>query len=236
VVARDDAHAVTPTARGPTSREVSQEGVTARGGVKSGRRAPDSLCMLGTTTLPDCRPLLAGPDDLTLVFQPIVDLAGATIVGYQALARFPGTSGPDVWITAAAECGLGAELQALTVHKALAAVPRLPDNTFLAVTVSPHLLGTAVVQEAFASRADLRRVVVDLGDSPVDAGSSGLPQRARGIDTAGELAAALRRGVALGQGWALGRPTPDFAPLAPEVVTLLRTQAARVWLTEAAGL
>ena len=33
--------------------------------------------MLGTRTarLPDCRPLLADPDDLTLVFQPIVDLA-----------------------------------------------------------------------------------------------------------------------------------------------------------------
>jgi hypothetical protein len=33
--------------------------------------------MLGTRTarLPDCRPLLADPYDLTLVFQPIVDLA-----------------------------------------------------------------------------------------------------------------------------------------------------------------
>ena len=35
--------------------------------------------MLATrTALPDCRPLLADPDDLQLVFQPIVDLAGAT--------------------------------------------------------------------------------------------------------------------------------------------------------------
>ena len=48
--------------------------------------------MLGTRSaaLPDCRPLLADPDDLTLVFQPIVDLAGATVAGYEALARFPG--------------------------------------------------------------------------------------------------------------------------------------------------
>ena len=56
--------------------------------------------MLGapTVSLPDCRPLLSDPDDLTLVFQPIVDLAAATIAGYEALARFPGTAGPEIWV------------------------------------------------------------------------------------------------------------------------------------------
>ena len=83
--------------------------------------------MLGTRMagLPDCRPLLADPDDLTLVFQPIVDLAGATVAGYEALARFPGAAGPDVWFAAAAEAGVAAELEALAIHKALAAVPAL---------------------------------------------------------------------------------------------------------------
>jgi EAL domain-containing protein (putative c-di-GMP-specific phosphodiesterase class I) len=86
--------------------------------------------MLGTRTtrLPDCRPLLADPDDLTLVFQPIVDLAAATVAGYEALARFPGSAGPDVWFAAAAEAGLAAELEALAIHKALAAVPSLPPT------------------------------------------------------------------------------------------------------------
>jgi EAL domain-containing protein (putative c-di-GMP-specific phosphodiesterase class I) len=120
--------------------------------------------MLGmrTVRLPDCRPLLADADDLTLVFQPIVDLAAATIVGYEALARFPGTAGPDVWFAAAAEAGIAAELEALAIHKALAAVDDLPANTFLTVNVSPHLLGTVVVQEALAGRDDLHRVVVEL--------------------------------------------------------------------------
>jgi EAL domain-containing protein (putative c-di-GMP-specific phosphodiesterase class I) len=99
--------------------------------------------MLGARTvgLPDCRPLLSDPDDLTLVFQPIVDLAAATVAGYEALARFPGTAGPDAWFAAAAEAGVAAELEALAIHKALAAVPGLPPNTFLTVNVSPHLLG-----------------------------------------------------------------------------------------------
>jgi EAL domain-containing protein (putative c-di-GMP-specific phosphodiesterase class I) len=120
--------------------------------------------MLGTRTgrLPDCRPLLADPDDLTLAFQPIVDLAAATVAGYEALARFPGAAGPDIWFAAAAEAGIAAELEALAIHKALAVVPSLPPDTFLTVNVSPHLLGTAPVQEAFATRPALHRVVVEL--------------------------------------------------------------------------
>ena len=120
--------------------------------------------MLGTRTarLPDCRPLLADSDDLTMVFQPIVDLAGATIAGYEALARFPGAAGPDVWFAAAAEAGVAEELEALAIHKALAAVDLLPPDTFLTVNVSPHLLGSATVQEALASRPALHRVVVEL--------------------------------------------------------------------------
>jgi EAL domain-containing protein (putative c-di-GMP-specific phosphodiesterase class I) len=120
--------------------------------------------MLRTRTrgLPDCRPLLADPDDLTLVFQPIVDLVGATIAGYEALARFPGSAGPDVWFAAAAEAGIAAELEALAIHKALAAVDGLPPDTFLTVNVSPHLLGSAAVQDALATRPALHRVVVEL--------------------------------------------------------------------------
>src|SRR3954454_11120095 len=259
--------------------------------------------MLGTRllALPDCRPLLATPDDLTLAFQPIVDLAAATVAGYEVLARFPGTAGPDVWFAAAAEAGIAAEIEALAIHKALAAVPALPDNTFLTINVSPHLLGTDPVQDALTTRRDLRRVVVELTEhTPVDdlgalkrqtdelrergalialddagSGYSGLHQMAtlrpqvvkldralvtdidtdpvrsalaemvgefagridawllaEGLETAGELAAFIRLGVPLGQGWVLGRPAPEFAPLAPEVVRLIKAQTARARLTE----
>ncbi len=254
-----------------------------------------------TVGLPDCRPLLSDPDDLTLVFQPIVDLAAATVAGYEALARFPGTAGPDIWFAAAAEAGVAAELEALAIHKALAVVPSLPANTFLTVNVSPHLLGSAPVQAAFATRPALQRVVVELTEhTPVsdlaalrrqtdelrargalialdDAGSgySGLQQLAvlrpqvvkldralvsdadtdpvrvalaemlgefagridawllaEGIETAAELAAFTQLGVPLAQGWLLGRPSPGFAPLAPETVRLVQAQVARARLTD----
>jgi EAL domain-containing protein (putative c-di-GMP-specific phosphodiesterase class I) len=254
-----------------------------------------------TRGLPDCRPLLADPDDLTLVFQPIVDLARARVAGYEALARFPGTAGPDVWFAAAADAGIAAELEALAIRKALAAVPDLPPDTFLTVNVGPHLLGARPVQEALATRPELHRVVVELTEhAPVrdlgalrvqvaalrargalvaldDTGSgwSGLQQLAalrpqlvkldrslvadadtdpvrmalaemvgefagridawllaEGIETRGELAAFCRLGVPLAQGWLLGRPAPGFAPLAPEVVTLVRGHAARARLRD----
>jgi EAL domain-containing protein (putative c-di-GMP-specific phosphodiesterase class I) len=271
--------------------------------LQPGGAGADAYPMLATRTLglPDCRPVLADPDDLTLVFQPIVDLAAATIAGYEALARFPGTAGPEVWFAAAAEAGVAAELEALAIGKALDAVAALPDNTFLTVNVSPHLLGTEPVQEAFARRPDLHRVVVELTEhAPMDDlsgltaqtaalrargalialddtgnGYAGLRQMAalrpqlvkldrtlvsdadvdpvrmalaemvgefagridawllaEGMETTTELAAFMRLGVPLGQGWVLGRPTPGFSPLDPRVADLVRGQAARVRLTD----
>jgi hypothetical protein len=55
---------------------------------------------------------------------------------------------------------------------------------------------------------------------------------AEGMETTAELAAFIRLGVPLGQGWVLGRPSPDFAPLTPEVVRLVKSQVARVRLTD----
>ncbi|MGY1771847.1 EAL domain-containing protein [Blastococcus sp. SYSU D00813] len=259
-----------------------------------------------STALPDCRPLLADPDDLTLVFQPIVDLAAARVAGYEALSRFPGTASPEVWFAAAHDAGVGAELEALALHKALAARADLPPDTFLTVNVSPHLLDSPVVRAALHSVPDLRRVVVELTEHAVvddvpalrrqvevlrargalialdDAGSgySGLqvlttvrpqlvkldrslvsdvdgdPARlalaemvgdfagridawllAEGIETQAELAAFARLGTPLAQGWLLGRPAPEFRPLAPEVARLVRAHAARARLTDSvAGL
>ncbi|RBY87472.1 EAL domain-containing protein [Blastococcus sp. TF02A-26] len=259
-----------------------------------------------SSVLPDCRPLLADPGDLTMVFQPIVDLAAARVVGYEALARFPGTASPEVWFAAAHETGVGPELEALALHKALAARSDLPPDTFLTVNVSPHLLGSAPVQAALRSVADLRRVVVELTEHAVvddvpallrevdvlrargalialdDAGTgySGLqmlttvrpqlvkldralvsdldsdPARlalaemvgdfagridawllAEGVETAAELAALSRLGTPLAQGWLLGRPAPEFRPLAPDVVRMIRACAARARITDSvAGL
>jgi EAL domain-containing protein (putative c-di-GMP-specific phosphodiesterase class I) len=48
------------------------------------------------------------------------------------------------------------------------------------------------------------------------AGRIDAPLLAEGIETRAELAASAQLGVPRAQGWLLGRPSPDFAPLGPE--------------------
>src|SRR3954467_15980342 len=193
--------------------------------------------MLGTRTagLPACRPLLADPEDLSLVFQPIVDLAAATVAGYEALARFPGVAGPDAWFAAAAEAGIAPGLEALAIHKALAAVPSLPPNTFLTVNVSPHLLGSAPVQHALATRPDLHRVVVELTEhTPVHALAALRRQtdelRRRGaliaLDDAGSGYSGLQQLAAL---------RPQIVKLDRALVSDADTDPVRVALAEMLG-
>ncbi len=119
--------------------------------------------LLEPTRRADCRPLLADPDDLTVVWAPVVDLATASVAGWRAEARFPGTATPDVWFAAAADAGLAAPLQALLLQTALA---RRPETGLLHVPVDPWLLGAPLVHEAL--QVPLTDVVLELTDSPVD--------------------------------------------------------------------
>lgn len=164
--------------------------------------------------LPDCRPLLADPDDLTLLFEPIVALAGAEVAGFAASARFPGTAGADVWFAAARAAGLGADVETLAVHRALDALPGLPAGTFLLVHVGAQTLGSAPLHRAFADRADLTGLAVHLHGPIPD------------LTASARAAAVLReRGAAIVLG---GRTVEDaglrsLAALRPELVTLHRS-------------
>jgi EAL domain-containing protein (putative c-di-GMP-specific phosphodiesterase class I) len=212
-------------------------GVPARGGrLKVRRRATDGEQV--TSTLParwNCRPLLADEDDLTVVFQPIVDLASASIAGYEALARFPGTASPEVWFAAAHEAGLGAELEALALRKALAALADLPPTTFLTVNVSPQLLGTAPVVAALAEPTSLRRVVVELTEHTPTHDLTALGEqtgalRARGaliaIDDAGSGYAGLQQ---------LAEVRPQLVKLDRALVAGADTDPVKTALAEMVG-
>ncbi|PRY44354.1 EAL domain-containing protein (putative c-di-GMP-specific phosphodiesterase class I) [Geodermatophilus tzadiensis] len=191
--------------------------------VKRDAGADDHPGMPGTLTsrLPDCRPLLADPADLGVVFQPIVDLARARVAGYEALSRFPGTAGPEVWFAAAADAGVAGELQALALHRALTAVAHLPRDTFLVVNVAPHLLDSRPVQAVLAGRPDLRGVVLGLTGHDVVADPAAVRVQVAALRARGAL-------VALddtGGGWSgLGR----IAALRPNLVALDRSLVAGV--------
>jgi EAL domain-containing protein (putative c-di-GMP-specific phosphodiesterase class I) len=108
---------------------------------------------------------------LKALLQPIVDLRFAQVAGYEALTRFDGSlATPDRWFAVAQQSGMGAELEALALRTAFDRRHELAETTFLAVNISPHLLGSAPVQAAFDDAAPLDNVVVELTEH-VDAGS-----------------------------------------------------------------
>jgi EAL domain-containing protein (putative c-di-GMP-specific phosphodiesterase class I) len=97
-------------------------------------------------------------------YQPVVDLARATIVGYEALARFPdqAVTNPEEWFDAARSYGVADQLEAATMTAAFANRSSLPPNCFLAINVSPNELASPVVQNVLDGQADLAGVVIEL--------------------------------------------------------------------------
>ena len=96
-----------------------------------------------------------------MALQPIVSLKDGAVVGYEALSRFGGRVPTDRGFRAASLCGLGDELERVALQAALALLPRLPDEVFLAVNVSPAALEDDTVQQLLDS-VDLRRIVVEV--------------------------------------------------------------------------
>jgi hypothetical protein len=74
------------------------------------------------------------------VFQPIIELATGATVGFEALTRFEDGSRPDLVFAAAVDCGMGIELELVTLEAALRDARQLPADAWLSLNVSPALL------------------------------------------------------------------------------------------------
>jgi EAL domain-containing protein (putative c-di-GMP-specific phosphodiesterase class I) len=84
--------------------------------------------------------VLRSDDQLSVRFQPIVRLADAEVVGYEALSRFP-RGGPEEWFSQAHEAGLGPELELHAISKALRIASRAGlDGRYVSVNCSPGTL------------------------------------------------------------------------------------------------
>jgi diguanylate cyclase (GGDEF)-like protein len=168
---------------------------------------------------------------ITPVFQPVVSLGTGRVVGYEALARFPGTTGrtPDVWFAQAHGVGLGPELEATAIRAALEAHGR-PLDAHLAINVSPSALASRLVQDAL--RGSLDGIVVEITEhefvpddgSLADAVSDLRNRGARiAIDDAGAGHAGLQR---------LMRVRPDIVKLDRDLTHDIHHDAARMALVE----
>lgn len=74
------------------------------------------------------------------VFQPIVDLADESVLGYEALTRFADGTNPAVRFAEAAAVGVGMSLELATMAAALEASLALPPDRFPSINVSPELI------------------------------------------------------------------------------------------------
>jgi EAL domain-containing protein (putative c-di-GMP-specific phosphodiesterase class I) len=195
-----------------------------------------------TSAAPDLEPgvraVLAsgGAVRLRLVAQPIVDLATSEVAGYELLARFDGgpASPPDAWFATARRIGLGAELNALVVRRALELRPTLPPNRFLTVNVEPDVLTAPPVLEPLLS-TDLGALVVELTEHrpvAVDEQLRGVLDalRSRGamvaVDDAGTGYSGLSHLLAL---------RPDLVKVDRDLVAGIDTDRARRRLVEVLG-
>jgi EAL domain-containing protein (putative c-di-GMP-specific phosphodiesterase class I) len=95
------------------------------------------------------------------VFQPIVDLEGASIIGYEALTRFADGVAPEGRFAEAAAAGLGIDLEIATLKASLTAAADLPSSAFLTLNVSPALIIAGRPLQQLINRAG-RKVVLEV--------------------------------------------------------------------------
>ena len=137
--------------------------------------SPDSVAQDSASPSPDDERLaearrrvesLPADGSIRVVFQPIVDLATTKVIGYEALARFPGDSSvsPRTWFAEAAEVGLLLEIEMTAIRAALAHLERLPKDAFISVNVSPETAGSEELREVLAS-VDPSRVVLEITEN-----------------------------------------------------------------------
>jgi diguanylate cyclase (GGDEF)-like protein len=108
-------------------------------------------------------------DGLSIVLQPIVNLADGRVVAAEALSRFDGEPhrGPDVWFAEASAVGLELELQMTAIRAALKRINALPSGARLSVNVSPSVLASPELLETFAGFPGERLAVELTEHTPV---------------------------------------------------------------------
>ncbi|MEW5992521.1 MAG: EAL domain-containing protein [Chloroflexota bacterium] len=159
------------------------------------------------------------------VFQPIVELAMRTVVGYEALTRFTDGSRPDQIFAEAHRCGLPLELEAATLGAIFEAAGALPGAAWLNINVSPELVLAGEPLAALLAGTD-RPVVLELTEHVAISDYPALraalerlgPTVRLAVDDAGAGFASLRHILELG---------PDYVKLDRAIVRRVDRDPAR---------
>lgn len=104
-------------------------------------------------------------EPISLVYQPILDLKQAQVIGFEALARFTTTPmrSPDAWFADAAAVGLDIELEMQVIERALASFTSLPAPVYVGFNVSPNIAINGQLERAFHG-VPLERIVLEINE------------------------------------------------------------------------
>jgi EAL domain-containing protein (putative c-di-GMP-specific phosphodiesterase class I) len=112
--------------------------------------------------------LLARPDSVRSVQQPIVSLESGVCSGYSAVVRIAEwvgrESGP--WFEAAADAGLTGPLAGLALQSCLRARATMPGDRFLVAEISGRVLTTAPVMSVLDGEDDVADIMLMLTGDP----------------------------------------------------------------------
>ena len=178
------------------------------------------------------------PGVLRMDFQPIIDTARGTVVGYESLARFSGPphTTPDRWFAVARAAGVGAELEARALRAALDARSALPPNCFLSVNVGPDALLTAPVAAVFAGAGDLRGVVVEITEQTAVDNYDALTRAIAPLRAAGALLAVDDAGAGFASLKHITVLRPDFVKVDRDLVAGIDKDETKAAVVEALGM
>lgn len=128
---------------------------------------------------------------LDVAVQPILDLADASVAGWECLSRPAAVLGTDPrrLFDDAARAGLSGELHATALRRALALRPSAPPQTFLTVNVDPVALCEPAVVRVLEDAGDLRGVFVELTEQDWPQDDAAVVAQVRALQEQGALIA-----------------------------------------------
>jgi len=164
--------------------------------------------------------VLGDPAALSLIFQPIVDLASGQVVAVEGLSRFDRSPqrSPDVWFREAHQCGLGLELEMLAVTRAFACLAALPDHVDMTINVGPQTILSSDFRDAVSATHQPDRVVVELTEHAVVENYTELAQAIKGLRQLGTRLSVDDTGAGFASLAHILKLAPDFIKLDRELV------------------
>lgn len=171
-----------------------------------------------------------------LVMQPIVDVRGGEVVGYEVLSRFAGppNATPDRWFNAACAMGRGVELEVRVFEKALRLRTDLPPNTFLTLNVAPEALLDERLQRVLDG-CSMQGTVFELTEHSAVADYDLLGEAIRHVKSLGGFVAVDDAGAGYSSLSHILQLRPDFIKLDRSLIEGVHRSEAKSALVEMFG-